>query len=96
MQHKVKFMMILQNIWKNLFKRYLFWTNTVSCGILLGAGDAIQQNIEFQRGVNYTEKYDWNRTRKLFIVGIISGPPHHYFYLWLDKVPLYFMYVIKA
>ena len=36
--------------------------NTVSSGVLLGVGDAIQQGIEFRRGVHKESSYNWRRT----------------------------------
>ena len=69
-----------------VFGKYLWLTNTITCGAFFGLGDLIQQSIEFSLGVNKTEHYDWKRTRKLIIVGLTQGPPHHIFYSWLDKV----------
>ncbi|KAG7154318.1 mpv17-like protein 2 [Homarus americanus] len=74
------------HVWSKLFGRYLWVTNTVSSGALLAIGDGIQQNVEHTRGVNITPGYDWGRTGRLFLVGLSLGPPHHLFYLWLDKV----------
>lgn len=77
----------LKKAWKKMFStKYLLVTNTISSGVLLGAGDGIQQGIEFSRGKNYTVKYDWQRTGRLFTVGLIEGPPHHIFYGIMDKV----------
>lgn len=76
----------VQRVWSKLFGKYLWATNTLSCGGLLAAGDGIQQYIEHARGVNATPGYDWRRTGRLFLVGLSQGPPHHIFYIWLDKV----------
>ncbi|XP_069971271.1 mpv17-like protein 2 isoform X2 [Penaeus vannamei] len=76
----------VRRVWSKLFGRYLWVTNTVSCGVLLGVGDGIQQHIERARGVSTSERYDWARTGRLFLVGLSQGPPHHVFYVWLDKV----------
>lgn len=75
-----------KRIWSRLFGRYLWVTNTLSCGGLLALGDGIQQRIEHIRGISSTPDYDWRRTGRLFLVGLSLGPPHHIFYLWLDKV----------
>ncbi|XP_042882459.1 mpv17-like protein 2 [Penaeus japonicus] len=75
-----------RRVWSKLFGRYLWVTNTVSCGVLLGVGDGIQQQVERARGVSTSERYDWARTGRLFLVGLSQGPPHHVFYVWLDKV----------
>lgn len=80
------FLKPLQLIWSQLFTRHLFFTNTISCGVLFAAGDGIQQTIELKRKVHATGNYDWKRTWKLFLVGLSQGPPHHYIYIWLDKV----------
>jgi len=61
----------------------LLVVNTVSCGAFLGLGDVIQQRIERRRGL--ATRHDWARTGRLFLVGLSQGPPHHYFYIWLDK-----------
>ena len=79
----------VRKVWKDLFGKYLWVTNTVSCGCLLATGDLIQQNIEHIRGVNIKSGYDWGRTGRLFLVGLSQGPPHHVFYIWLDKVSFY-------
>lgn len=77
-----------RRLWSGLFGRYLWMTNTISCGGLLAVGDGIQQQIEHARGVSVTHGYDWARTGRLFLVGLSQGPPHHIFYVWLDKVNL--------
>ncbi|XP_071523222.1 mpv17-like protein 2 isoform X2 [Panulirus ornatus] len=76
----------VKRIWSRLFGRYLWVTNTLSCGGLLAIGDGIQQQIDHMRGISTTPGHDWGRTGRLFLVGLSQGPPHHIFYLWLDKV----------
>lgn len=76
----------VRRLWSGMFGRYLWVTNTVSCGGMLAIGDCIQQQLEHVRGVGTDPNYDWKRTGRLFLVGLSQGPPHHIFYLWLDKV----------
>jgi len=64
----------------------LLVVNTVSCGAFLGLGDIIQQKIERHRGTAATPHHDWRRTGRLFVVGLTQGPPHHYFYIWMDQL----------
>lgn len=48
---------------RNIFGKYLLLTNIISSGILMCAGDLIQQEIErFKEG---KQKIDWERNRKL-------------------------------
>jgi len=64
-------------------------TNTITCGILLSAGDIIQQKIEKAMRVDKQidhHKHDVARTGRMFLVGLSQGPPHHYWYIWLDKL----------
>lgn len=68
-----------------LFGKYLLTTNTVSSGVLMMMGDLLAQEIEYQRGL-VKERYDWWRVGRMFIVGSIQGPMHHYFYGWLDRI----------
>lgn len=68
-----------------LFHKYLLTTNTVSSGILMFIGDIMAQEIEYQQGM-LKQRYDWWRVGRMFIVGAIQGPMHHYFYCWLDRV----------
>ncbi|CAG0918333.1 unnamed protein product, partial [Notodromas monacha] len=94
------------NIWRVLFsQRYLWATNTVSSGVLLGFGDVIQQHLKFftavkekktfekvgtgslrHLGVEWSQwRYDFRRTWRMFLVGLSQGPPHHWWYTFLDK-----------
>ncbi|XP_014472985.1 PREDICTED: mpv17-like protein 2 isoform X2 [Dinoponera quadriceps] len=92
--------------------KYLFITNTVSCGLMMAAGDAIQQRNEHWRK-HCSQKYflssviaasleegekttavsgdpvyghDYMRTRNMAVVGLLQGPFHHWFYMFLDRV----------
>ena len=53
----------LQNVSRLLFSRYLLGTNTVICGGLLAAGDAVTQTVEMQADEN--QKYNYSRTGRL-------------------------------
>ena len=66
------------------FTKHLLFTNTFTCGVLLTGGDWIQQRIEKVMGTQ--TKHDYTRSARMFAVGLSQGPPHHYWYLWLDKV----------
>ncbi|KAG4068264.1 hypothetical protein HA402_007784 [Bradysia odoriphaga] len=66
------------------FGKYLLATNTISSGLLMVAGDLFVQEFEYQKGT-LKKRYDWKRSGKMFIVGSIQGPLHHYFYAWMDK-----------
>lgn len=90
---------LIKNLQNVLFKKYLLTTNIVSSGILMQIGDLLSQNIEKKSSTaaaaaaessaeNETKTkvgYDWERNAKMFIVGAIAGPLHHYFYGWLDN-----------
>lgn len=66
------------------FTKHLLMTNTMTCGILLTGGDLIQQRIEKAMGTQ--SSHDWARTSRMFAVGLSQGPPHHYWYVWLDRL----------
>lgn len=69
---------------KALFGKYLLHTNIISSGVLMLLGDLMSQEIEYRKGL-IKERYDWVRSSKMFLVGTIQGPIHHYFYGWLDR-----------
>lgn len=61
-------------------------TNTLTCGILMTAGDMMQQRIGKAMDTKQKDtKHDMTRTGRMFLVGLSQGPPHHYWYIWLDK-----------
>lgn len=53
-------------LFNDVFGKYLFITNTVTSGVLMGLGDLAQQEIEYRRHM-MAERYDWARMgKKLF------------------------------
>ena len=78
-----KFRVSLQNAWRASFRKHLLLTNTVSSGGFFLLGDAIQQRREMTQ--NPGRKFDFKRTFRLGVVGLTQGPPHHYWYIYLDK-----------
>ncbi|XP_043215573.1 mpv17-like protein 2 [Amphibalanus amphitrite] len=68
------------------FTRHPLVANTVSSGGLLAVGDGIQQWIEFRRGVHKEKTYNWRRTGRMLVVGLVEGPPHHWWYTGLDRL----------
>ncbi|XP_036337159.1 mpv17-like protein 2 [Rhagoletis pomonella] len=84
---------LARNIWNKLFGKYLLATNILSSGILMVIGDLIAQEIEYRRhkieSVDFDikhDRYDTNRIWRMFIVGALQGPLHHYVYKWMDHV----------
>lgn len=54
-----------------IFGKYLFLTNTIGSGILMSAGDIIQQYIEYVTDGKHQDGYDWKRNRKFGIDQIL-------------------------
>lgn len=76
---------VFRNVAKKLFSgKYLFVTNTISCGTLLGVGDLSVQTVEFYG--NRKKEYDFKRAGRMFAVGLCLGPFNHLWYSYLDKV----------
>ena len=73
----------LQSAWRAGFGKHLLVTNTVSSGGFFVLGDAIQQRLEITQ--NPGQRFDFKRTIRLGVVGLTQGPPHHYWYVYLDK-----------
>ena len=71
--------MAWRKVYDNLFSRYLLLTNTVVSGVLEGLGDFLQQKLERK------QNNDWQRTKRMTIIGLILGPPEHYWFRFLDK-----------
>ena len=71
--------MAWRKVYDNLFSRYLLLTNTVVSGVLEGLGDFLQQKLEGK------QNNDWQRTKRMTIMGLILGPPEHYWFRLLDK-----------
>jgi len=67
----------------SVVKRNMLVTNTASSAILFTCGDLIQQRIE--KSMGHRHKNDHSRTGRMFMIGLSQGPPHHYWYLYLDK-----------
>ena len=73
----------VMKVWRSGFGKHLLLTNCVSCGGFFMLGDLIQQRIEITQ--NPGQQYDLKRSLRLGLVGLSQGPPHHYWYLYLDK-----------
>ncbi|KAJ3625689.1 hypothetical protein MTP99_016238 [Tenebrio molitor] len=71
---------------KAAFGKYLLWTNTASCGVLMFLGDLIDQEIHYRKKVDKTWRYDYMRLGRMFIVGLAVGPAHHYYYNFINVV----------
>lgn len=66
-------------VYDTIFSRYLLLTNTVvSCGIE-ALGDYLEQKLE------RATQNDWQRTRRMAIIGLLLGPPEHFWFKFLDK-----------
>lgn len=50
---------------QKLLGKYLFFTNTVSSGLLMAVGDGVQQQLEFYKNIHKGDNYDWKRMGKL-------------------------------
>lgn len=52
----------------------------------MSIGDAMSQKIQSPKKstANAAQSIDWTRNAKMFAVGAVQGPLHHYFYGWLD------------
>ena len=66
-------------LYDRIFSRYLLLTNTIVSCVLDGLGDYIEQRIE------RNETQDWQRTKRMAIMGLFFGPLDHYWYKLLDK-----------
>ncbi|KAF2880301.1 hypothetical protein ILUMI_25878 [Ignelater luminosus] len=75
----------IARVWHHAFGKYLLFTNTWTSGSLMGIGDLIEQEIEYQRKV-IPKRYDWARSGRMSFIGTCLGPLNHFFYAWLDKI----------
>ncbi|XP_059059440.1 mpv17-like protein 2, partial [Achroia grisella] len=67
------------------FKKNLLFTNSITSGGFMAIGDLVQQEIEYRSSI-LTERYNWGRMARMFTVGTLMGPLHHFYYIYLDKV----------
>ncbi|XP_074158623.1 mpv17-like protein 2 [Sminthopsis crassicaudata] len=76
--------------WRPLFRgRLLLVTNTLSCGTLMAAGDAVRQAWERrlpEDAAGPPQPMDLRRTARMFAMGCSMGPFLHYWYQWLDRI----------
>jgi len=63
--------------------RNMLVTNTATSAVLFTSGDVIQQRIE--KSMGQKNRYDFTRSGRMFLVGLSQGPPHHFWYIYLDK-----------
>ncbi|KAK7100613.1 mpv17-like protein 2 [Littorina saxatilis] len=74
---------------QSLFTRHLFLTNVISCGGLLCVGDGIIQNLErfhMKRLTGISKEYNYERTGRMLVIGLVLGPFNHHWYRLLDKL----------
>lgn len=69
---------------KPIVTRNMLVTNTATSAVLFTSGDVIQQRIE--KSMGQKNRYDYSRSGRMFLVGLSQGPPHHYWYIYLDKL----------
>ncbi|XP_063379544.1 mpv17-like protein 2 [Cydia fagiglandana] len=65
--------------------RNLLVTNSLTSGLFMFLGDLAQQEFEY-RSKQLKKRYDWARSARMLTVGMLMGPFHHYYYVYLDKV----------
>ena len=68
-------------LFHKVFSRYLLATNTVATAFLYGMGDCIQQKV-FERT---DQQHNWERTKRMAIMGLVQGPIDHYWFQVLEK-----------
>ncbi|XP_065211843.1 mpv17-like protein 2 [Planococcus citri] len=71
-----------RTIINNLFNKHLFITNVASSSLLMAAGDAIEQKMDF---ADKGESHKWSRTGNMIGVGLLLGPLQHIFYKCIDE-----------
>lgn len=67
-----------------LLGKYLIYTNTITCGGLMGLGDVIQQEIELHKKIHRDGVFNWTRTAHMTIIGLAIGPIQHWIYKYMD------------
>lgn len=67
-----------------IFSKNLLVANVVTCGTLLGVGDACVQGMNIAVTKKKT-KFDFERTGRMIIIGCALGPFNHIWYAVLDK-----------
>lgn len=83
---KLSQFLAIRKLWRDIFGKYLLITNIVGSGVLMVFGDVMAQEIEYRRSIPNSQRYDWQRMGRMFIVGALQGPLHHFVYNWMDKV----------
>ncbi len=76
-----------REVYKKIFGKYLFLTNTVSYVALYGLGDALIQFIE-RKSVSKNgkeRKHDFKRSFCVMLFASFNGPMNHFWYSALDK-----------
>lgn len=78
----------VKTVVNNLYTKHLLVTNVATCGTLLALGDFIVQNIE-KKYVKDTQgrvvNYSFQRTGRMFVIGLALGPFNHFWYRFLDQ-----------